>query len=566
MASASNYSYRQQPTREWTTNGGAENYHFSSSIDPTRPRGLDMTASPISPTLPIQNPADYDAQSAKKARSTSSAKAPTAARPHSQEAVDSVTKPTKDKKKSKGLLSRLTLKDPSTAAFEEYAKQQKLQAKDGRKNSVVGVSSQKLPDSVPKVNSKWDGLPQSAQQKPKHSIDRRDSGISGRVPPSLHTIRAATLGKSSASPAASSAASPNEPLYSPAASSTALPNDSRRKEFPFNMSTSSTRSQTRGASPSETSSQRTIRSPVESQKVQPVSSGALPPPSKHDPLPAIPSVSSLVDEMALPSQTDNAETTLRPMGGVSKARVEAYVRDQAGRETRGSSRSSQQRDTSDAAQAASRQQRAHMSPNASVAASDVSRNDYARSIASSHGAQTSYTTPSTDASNQKHTRQLSSSRSEHSYTSPLIGSSDTTSTQGTPRRNFSRPLAGISRSPSTSIPAIPTAIYELHTPTSRNSTTIDPPAPVELGPPAKLPSLLCEPTSYTYREPSREIRLQNHDIVEAPTDTERDVEESSSQPRTIPTYIPPVIGKGDFRLEKPFDPTASWDGIEVPRR
>lgn len=73
------------------------------------------------------------------------------------------------KKKSGGVLGFLTLKEPSTNAWEEYAQQQKKKAAEkGVKVSAVGtpgVSSQKLPVHVPKVNSKWDGLPENAQRK-----------------------------------------------------------------------------------------------------------------------------------------------------------------------------------------------------------------------------------------------------------------------------------------------------------------------------------------------------------------------------------------------------------------
>ncbi|KAF1989721.1 hypothetical protein K402DRAFT_418437 [Aulographum hederae CBS 113979] len=69
------------------------------------------------------------------------------------------------KKKLSSVMGLLTLKEPSSNAFEQYAKQQRKQAaeKGGRTSTVglPGVSSQKLPPEVPKVNSKWDGLPDS---------------------------------------------------------------------------------------------------------------------------------------------------------------------------------------------------------------------------------------------------------------------------------------------------------------------------------------------------------------------------------------------------------------------
>jgi len=63
----------------------------------------------------------------------------------------------------------LTLKEPSTSAWEEFAEAQKKAAaeKSGRTSvvGVPGVSSQKLPDFVPKTNSKWDGLTENAKRK-----------------------------------------------------------------------------------------------------------------------------------------------------------------------------------------------------------------------------------------------------------------------------------------------------------------------------------------------------------------------------------------------------------------
>lgn len=73
----------------------------------------------------------------------------------------------RNKKRSKnisnGMLGFLKLKEPSTSAWEDYVRQQKKAAaeKHGRSTAVgiPGASTQKLPDHVPKVNSKWDGLP-----------------------------------------------------------------------------------------------------------------------------------------------------------------------------------------------------------------------------------------------------------------------------------------------------------------------------------------------------------------------------------------------------------------------
>ncbi|KAF7196492.1 hypothetical protein HII31_02220 [Pseudocercospora fuligena] len=69
------------------------------------------------------------------------------------------------KRKSAGVLGFLTLKEPSTSALEEFAAQERRKMVNQR--VLPGVSSQKLPDHVPKVNSKWDGLPQLKTEKDK---------------------------------------------------------------------------------------------------------------------------------------------------------------------------------------------------------------------------------------------------------------------------------------------------------------------------------------------------------------------------------------------------------------
>jgi hypothetical protein len=73
----------------------------------------------------------------------------------------------RETKKSGGLFSFLTLKDPSTAAFAEIQQQARI-AKELGKQPMAGlgnVSDAKLPATVPKVNSKWDGIPQSMKKK-----------------------------------------------------------------------------------------------------------------------------------------------------------------------------------------------------------------------------------------------------------------------------------------------------------------------------------------------------------------------------------------------------------------
>lgn len=87
----------------------------------------------------------------------------------------------REKRRSKygSLLGFLTLKEPSTAAFEEFAEQQrKVAAAKGARMNPVGMQTtpgRKLPADVPKVNSKWDGLPSPKSRRDPQTKNNRDS-------------------------------------------------------------------------------------------------------------------------------------------------------------------------------------------------------------------------------------------------------------------------------------------------------------------------------------------------------------------------------------------------------
>ena len=73
-------------------------------------------------------------------------------------------------KKRSGFLSGLFgAKEPSAQALADYQKQLMKQG-NGRVTAVglPGVSSAKLPPTVPKTNSKWDGVPQTVKEREKH--------------------------------------------------------------------------------------------------------------------------------------------------------------------------------------------------------------------------------------------------------------------------------------------------------------------------------------------------------------------------------------------------------------
>ena len=69
-------------------------------------------------------------------------------------------------------------KEPSAQALAEYQKQLQKSAR-GRTSAIgiPGVSSAKLPPTVPKVNSKWDGIPETHKEKDKQRQESRQSKL-----------------------------------------------------------------------------------------------------------------------------------------------------------------------------------------------------------------------------------------------------------------------------------------------------------------------------------------------------------------------------------------------------
>ncbi|KAL2037277.1 hypothetical protein N7G274_009966 [Stereocaulon virgatum] len=84
------------------------------------------------------------------------------------------------KQKKKGFLSGLfDVKEPSAQALIDYERRL-LKQGNGRVTAVglPGISSAKLPPTVPKTNSKWDGVPQTVKEREKHRerLKRYSSG------------------------------------------------------------------------------------------------------------------------------------------------------------------------------------------------------------------------------------------------------------------------------------------------------------------------------------------------------------------------------------------------------
>ncbi|KAF2750675.1 hypothetical protein M011DRAFT_523665 [Sporormia fimetaria CBS 119925] len=124
------------------------------------------------------------------------------------------------KKKASAVRSFFTAREPSHLALEEYTKQQLKQAQEGKRPSAIaGLPNQKLPAHVPKVNSKWDGMPEA--------LKKRDSNMKCRSVSSQSDLTQPTVNSSSSSDSSSRARSgrwqPFRTGWSPLAASTCKP-------------------------------------------------------------------------------------------------------------------------------------------------------------------------------------------------------------------------------------------------------------------------------------------------------------------------------------------------------
>lgn len=100
-------------------------------------------------------------------------------------------------KKKGSMLGFLSLKEPSQIALEQYAEAQRKQATESGSSTPTSssrpdtsYSTKKLPANVPKVNSKWDGVPETTKHRHSGSgsskTKNRLSGFSSRPATSGH--------------------------------------------------------------------------------------------------------------------------------------------------------------------------------------------------------------------------------------------------------------------------------------------------------------------------------------------------------------------------------------------
>lgn len=131
----------------------------TASTTPTSPLHSDFCPSPRSPASDMSLPS-----SPRQSSFAPSSKA-------SSKASSNLTK-----KRSKFLSGLFGAKEPSAQALQNYERQLMKQGR-GRVTPVgmPGVSSAKLPATVPRVNSKWDGVPRTLKEKEKQNDAARQS-------------------------------------------------------------------------------------------------------------------------------------------------------------------------------------------------------------------------------------------------------------------------------------------------------------------------------------------------------------------------------------------------------
>lgn len=152
-----------------STIGTALTTNTSRSSSTVIPSPSDVESGPRSPGLPAGLPLKNLSSSSRTGLKSPSAHHSAMAKP---------APPAKSKKRP-SFLGTLFTKEPSTDAFllmQDQTRRQTAQS-PGQRNfpSIAGVSSVKIPEHVPKVNSKWDGMPRRSKEDGDRSYSRSNS-------------------------------------------------------------------------------------------------------------------------------------------------------------------------------------------------------------------------------------------------------------------------------------------------------------------------------------------------------------------------------------------------------
>jgi hypothetical protein len=148
----------------------------SPSLQVRRNSGQQAVPAEEPPTTPSSHASSYSRPSFDSASLTSTSLASTASSASSNDSK------TSKKKKTGSVFGFLSLKEPSQLAFEQYAETQRKQALERStaaptSRPVSTYAAKKLPKNVPRVNSKWDGVPDSLKNRyAKSSHSKSSSG------------------------------------------------------------------------------------------------------------------------------------------------------------------------------------------------------------------------------------------------------------------------------------------------------------------------------------------------------------------------------------------------------
>lgn len=135
--------------------------------------GFTNSTASTTPTSPLHSNFCPSPRSPPSEMSLSTSPRPSSYNPSS---LSSKTSSNLLKKRSNFFSGLFGVKEPSALALQDYQRQLMKQG-GGRVTAVgmPGVSSAKLPATVPKVNSKWNGVPQTSKEKEKQYDATRQS-------------------------------------------------------------------------------------------------------------------------------------------------------------------------------------------------------------------------------------------------------------------------------------------------------------------------------------------------------------------------------------------------------
>jgi len=144
-------------------------------------------ASPLSNVQPPPaTPSSTAPSENRRSSDTASVTSPSLASTTSSVSSSNDSKASIKKKKKGSVFGFLSLKEPSQLALEQYAEAQRKQLGERGTSTPTsrpsdnGYTSKKLPSTVPKVNSKWDGKPEGIRHRQLGSSGKSSAKSSGK--------------------------------------------------------------------------------------------------------------------------------------------------------------------------------------------------------------------------------------------------------------------------------------------------------------------------------------------------------------------------------------------------